>query len=159
MLLSDRVAYCTVPETGESPKSRNALAILNSMRITHVNSETPYKNPAFSQGVVAEGGKTLYIGGQNGILPDGRFADFASQIEQTYSIIIEVLKSVGASQENVVKQTIYVVKGQSIQGGFLASQKVWGNFPTAISVLIVEGLCMPGAGVLVEIDAVAVIEA
>jgi hypothetical protein len=36
---------------------------------------------------------------------------------------------------------------------------VWGNFPTSISVLIVEGLGMPGAGVLVEIDAIAVIDA
>jgi hypothetical protein len=37
--------------------------------------------------------------------------------------------------------------------------KVWGNFPTSISVLIVDGLGMPGAGVLVEIDAIAVIDA
>jgi 2-iminobutanoate/2-iminopropanoate deaminase len=131
------------------------------MKITHVNPDTLHKSPAFSQGVLAEGGKTLYIGGQNGILPDGTLAgkDFASQIEQTYKNIIEILKFVGASQENVVKQTIYVVKGQSIQDGFVAAQKVWGNFPTAISVLIVEGLGMPGAGVLVEIDAVAVVEA
>jgi hypothetical protein len=56
-----------------------------------------------------------------------------------------------------VKQSIYVVKGQSVQEGFAAAQKVWGNFPSAISVLIVEGLGAPGAGVLVEIDAIAVI--
>src|SRR3990172_3587026 len=124
-----------------------------SMKITHVNPDTLHKNPAFSQGVLVEGGKTLYIGGQNGVLPDGSLAgsDFVSQTEQTYKNIIEILKSVGASQENVVKQTIYVVKGQSIQDGFVAAQKVWGNFPTAISVLIVEGLGMPGAGVLIEV--------
>jgi enamine deaminase RidA (YjgF/YER057c/UK114 family) len=131
------------------------------MQITHINPDTLHKNPAFSQGVLVEGGKTLYIGGQNGILPDGSLAgnDFASQTEQAIRNIIEILKSVGASQENVVKQTIYVVKGQSLQDGFVAAQKVWGNFPTSISVVIVEGLGMPGAGVLVEIDAIAVIEA
>ena len=64
----------------------------------------------------------------------------------------------GASQENVVKQTIYIAKGQSIQDGFGAAQKVWGTFPTSISVVTVEGLGMPGAGVLVEIDAIAVID-
>jgi 2-iminobutanoate/2-iminopropanoate deaminase len=130
------------------------------MKITHVNPDTLRRNPAFSQGVVAEGGKTLYIGGQNGFLPDGSLAggDFASQTEQACRNIIEVLKSVGASQRNVVKQTIYVVKGQSIQDGFAAAQRAWGNFPTAISVVIVEGLGMPGSGALVEIDAIAVID-
>ena len=130
------------------------------MKITHVNPDTLYRSPVFSQGVLVEGGKTLYIGGQNGFLPDGSSAgnDLASQTEQACKNILEVLKSVGASQENVVKQTIYVVKGQNIQDGFVAAQKVWGNFPTAISVVTVEGLGMPGAGVLIEIEAVAVIE-
>src|SRR5215213_5180376 len=98
------------------------------MQITHVNPDTVHKNPAYSQGVLAQGGKTLYIGGQNGFLPDGSLAghDLASQIEQTYKNILEILKSVGASQENVVKQTIYVVKGQSVQDGFAAAQKSWG---------------------------------
>jgi 2-iminobutanoate/2-iminopropanoate deaminase len=129
------------------------------MKITHVNPETLHKSPAFSQGVLAEGGKTLYIGGQNGFLPNGSLAgnDLASQTGQAYRNILELLKSVGASQANVVKQTIYVVKGEQIQAGLAAAQKVWGNFPTAISVLFVEGLGAPGAGVLVEIDAVAVI--
>jgi enamine deaminase RidA (YjgF/YER057c/UK114 family) len=131
------------------------------MKITHVNPDTLHKSPAFSQAVLVEGGKTLYIGGQNGFLPDGTLVsnDFAAQIEQTYKNILEILKSVGASQENVVKQTIYIAKGQSIQDGFVAAQKVWGNFPTAITVSIVESLGAPGAGVLVEVDAIAVIDA
>jgi 2-iminobutanoate/2-iminopropanoate deaminase len=37
------------------------------MKITHINPDGLYKSPAFSQAVVAEGGKTIYIGGQNGI--------------------------------------------------------------------------------------------
>jgi 2-iminobutanoate/2-iminopropanoate deaminase len=129
------------------------------MKITHVNPDTLHKNPAFSQGVLAEGGKTLYIGGQNGILPDGSLADkdFAAQTEQAYRNLLEVLRSVGASQENVVKQTIFVAKGQSIQAGFAAAQKVWGPYPTAITVVTVEGLGAPGAGILVEIDAIAVL--
>lgn len=129
------------------------------MNITHINPDTLHKNPAFSQGVLAEGGRTLYIGGQNGFLPDGSLAgrDFAAQTEQVYRNILDVLKSVGASQENVVKMTIYIVKGQSVQDGFAAAQKVWGNFPTAISVLMVEGLGVPGVGVLVEVDAIAVV--
>jgi enamine deaminase RidA (YjgF/YER057c/UK114 family) len=128
------------------------------MKITHINPDELYKSPVFSQAVMAEGGKTLYIGGQNGILPDGTMVGntLASQTEQAYKNILEILRTVGASQENVVKQTIYVVKGQDIQEGFAAAQKVWGNSPTAISFIFVEKLGVPGA--LVEIEAIAVVD-
>jgi 2-iminobutanoate/2-iminopropanoate deaminase len=129
------------------------------MKITHINPDGLYKSPAFSQAVMAEGGKTVYIGGQDGILPDGTMAGdtMAAQTEQALKNILEILKSVGGSQENVVKQTIYAVKGQDIQEGFAAVQKVWGNFPTAVSFIFVEKLGVPGA--LVEIEAIAVIDA
>jgi enamine deaminase RidA (YjgF/YER057c/UK114 family) len=130
---------------------------LNRMKITHINPDGLHKNPAFSQAVVAEGGKTIYIGGQNGVLPDGKMAgdNLASQTEQAYKNMIEILKAVGASQKNVVKQTIFVAKGQNIQDGFAATQKAWGNFPTAISFVFVDSLGVPGA--LVEIEAIAVV--
>jgi 2-iminobutanoate/2-iminopropanoate deaminase len=129
------------------------------MRITHVNPAGLYRSPAFSQAVVVEGGKTLYIGGQNGILADGTLAgdDLVSQTEQAYKNIIEILRAVGASQESVAKLTIYVVKGQNIQDGFAAAQRIWGDFPTAISVSIVESLALPGA--LVEIEGIAAVDA
>jgi 2-iminobutanoate/2-iminopropanoate deaminase len=129
------------------------------MKITHVNPDGLYKSHAFSQAVVAEGGKTIYIGDQNGILSDSTMAGdtLASQTEQAYKNILEILKTVGASQENVVKQTISVVKGQDIREGYAATQKVWGNFPTAISFVFVESLGVPKA--LVEIEAVAVVGA
>ncbi len=89
------------------------------MKITHVNPDGLYKSPAFSQAVVAEGGKTIYIGGQNGLLSDGTMAgdNLTSPTEQAYKNIIEILKTGEASQENVAKQTIYVVKGQDIRDG------------------------------------------
>jgi 2-iminobutanoate/2-iminopropanoate deaminase len=125
------------------------------MKITHINPEGLFQTPAFSQAVVVEGGKTIYIGGQNGILADGKLAgdDLASQTEQVYKNILAILKAVGASQTNVAKLTINVVKGQNIQDGFAAAQKVWGNVPTAITVSMVESLAVPGA--LVEVEAIA----
>ena len=129
------------------------------MKITHLNPDELHKNPAFSQAVVAEGGKTIYIGGQNGILPDGTMAGdtLAAQTERADKNILEILKTVGASQENVVKQTVFVVKGQDIREGFSATQKAWGNFPTALTFAFVESLGVPGA--LVEIEAIAVVNA
>jgi len=127
------------------------------MKITHINPDKLHRNPAFSQAVVDEGGKTIYIGGQNGILPDGTMVGdtLAAQIEQAYKNILEILKTLDASQENVVKQTIFVVKGQDIREGYAATQKAWGNFLTAISFAFVESLGVPGA--LVEIEAIAVV--
>jgi 2-iminobutanoate/2-iminopropanoate deaminase len=129
------------------------------MKITHLNPDELHKSPAFSQAVVAEGGKTIYIGGQNGILPDGTMAGdtLAAQTEQAYKNILAILKTVRASQENVVKQTVFVVKGQDIREGFAATQKAWGNFPTALTFAFVESLGVPGA--LVEIEAIAVVNA
>ncbi len=128
------------------------------MEIMHINPDGLYKSPVFSQAVVAEGGKTIYIGGQNGILPDGKMAGdtLAAQTEQALKNILAILKELGATQENVVKQTLYIAQGQDLREGFAAAQRVWGNFPTAISSVLVESLAVPGA--LVEIDAIAVID-
>jgi 2-iminobutanoate/2-iminopropanoate deaminase len=42
--------------------------------------------------------------------------------------MIEILKTVGASQKNVVKQTIYFAKGQDIREGYAATQNL-AKFP------------------------------
>ena len=59
------------------------------MEINHINPDSLPKSPAFSQAVLATGGKTLYIGGQNGFLREGKLAgpDLASQVEQAYKNI------------------------------------------------------------------------
>ncbi len=130
-----------------------------SMKITHLNPDSLHKNPAFSQAVSVEGAsRMLYIGGQDGVNAEGKLAgdDFATQTEQAYKNLLEVLKAANASQANVLKLTIYVVQGQDIRAGFAAAQKVWGAQPTAVSVLVVSGLAVPGA--LVEIEAIAALE-
>lgn len=128
------------------------------MKLTHINPDNLYKSPVFSQAIVAEGGKTIYIGGQNGILSDGTMAGdtLGIQTEQSLKNILEILKSVGATQENVVKLVIYTAKGQDIREGYAASQKIWGNYPTTITGVFVDSLTVPGA--LVEIEATAVID-
>ena len=129
------------------------------MNITHLNPDTLYKNPVFSQAIVVEGTvKTIYVGGQNGVTTDGAMAgdDLGSQSEQAFKNLLAALRAAGASQENVVKLSIYILQGQDIRPGFAAAQKIWGAHPTTISVLFVTGLANPQA--LVEIEAVAVTE-
>ena len=128
------------------------------MKITHINPDSMLKNPAFSQAVIVEDAeKIVYIGEQNGVDASGVVVgdDLESQTEQALKNVLEVLRSVGATQENVVKQTILVAKGQDIRAGYAAAQRVWGAHPLAITVHIVDGFGIPGA--LVGIEAVCVL--
>ena len=128
------------------------------MQITHHNPDTLHANPAFSQAVSVEGAsRMIYVGGQNGITADGRLAgaDVGAQSEQALKNVLEALKAAGASQKSVVKLNVYVVEGHDINTAFAASRKVWGEYPTAVTVLVVAGLAVPGA--LVEIEAVAAV--
>jgi enamine deaminase RidA (YjgF/YER057c/UK114 family) len=129
------------------------------MQISHHNPEGMHRNPAFSQAVTISGmAKLVYVGGQNGVDASGAVVgdDLASQTEQALRNVLSVLAAVGATQENVVKLNIHIVQGQDVRAGFGAAQKVWGQHATAITVLMVSALGVPGA--LVEIDAVAAVE-
>ncbi len=132
-----------------------------SGKIQHVNPDGLSKNPTFSQVVTTHGkGKTIYIGGQDAVNAEGEIigkGDIALQTEQVMENIRKALSACGASFENLVKLSIYLVQGQDLYSGFQVSQKYLGHLenPPAISVLIVVGLANPDF--LVEIDATAFI--
>ena len=124
------------------------------MTITHINPATLHTNPAFSQATLVEGGRTLYIGEQNGTDSEGTISgDFGAQTRQALSNIIACLTEVGADQSAVAKLTIFFKQGESVQEGLAASGDVWGRFPTAITVIPVPALGRPEA--LVGIEAIA----
>lgn len=125
-------------------------------RTTHVDPAELHRNPAFTQGVIAPAGPTLYVGGQNGTDSDGVLAEgVEAQTTQAMSNVLAVLAAAGTGPEHVLKLTIYLTSGIDPRAAFSASQTVWGNHKTAITVLTVAGLAHPGA--LVEVDAVALI--
>lgn len=129
--------------------------------VQHLNPDGLHKNPAFTQAVVVRGDvRTIYIGGQNAVDVSGSVVgtgDLSAQTEQALRNLETALAAGGAGFEHVIKWTIYVVYGQSVQAGLEAFQKVWGqrSNPPVISVLFVASLANPDF--LVEIDAVAVV--
>jgi enamine deaminase RidA (YjgF/YER057c/UK114 family) len=127
--------------------------------VTHLNPEALPANAAFSYGVRVDGNAdTVYVGGQNGVRPDGTIADgIGAQAEQAFENLQTVLQAAGASLENVVKWTVLAVQGQPLEEGIAAFQNVWGDRPNppAISVAVVAGLANPRF--LVEIEAVAAV--
>jgi enamine deaminase RidA (YjgF/YER057c/UK114 family) len=129
------------------------------MSTRHINPEGLHRSPAFSQAVVVEQpAKTIYIGRQNGVDADGKIVGPAlgEQAVQAFRNIATILESEGASLANIVHSTIATLEGQSFDEGVAAFQQVWNpaDPPPAITVHAVAGL---GPGVLVEIDAVAVV--
>jgi enamine deaminase RidA (YjgF/YER057c/UK114 family) len=129
------------------------------MTVRHINPEGLHRSPAFSQAVVVEQpARTIYIGGQNGVDADGKVVGptVGEQSVQVLRNIATILASEGASLANIVHWRVAVVSGESFDDGVAAFQQVWDRAdpPPAITVHVVAGL---GPGVLVEIDAVAVV--
>jgi 2-iminobutanoate/2-iminopropanoate deaminase len=128
------------------------------MTITHLNPSSMFSSPAFSQGtIVPAGARMVYVGGQNGVGPDGKVVGdtIQAQTEQALRNVLTVLAEAGASQKDVAKLNIHVASGQDINAGYAASAAVWGPHPTAITVLVVPGFAESEK--LVEIDAIAAV--
>jgi enamine deaminase RidA (YjgF/YER057c/UK114 family) len=137
-------------------KSKNVRGEVN-----YINPDDLPKNPAFTNVVTVTGPvKTIYIGGQDAVDSSGAIigkGDLKAQTEQILKNIQVALSAAGARPEHVIKWTIYVLQGQSVQEGYAAFQSVWGNLPNppVITVVFVAGLGHPDF--LAEIDAVAVV--
>ena len=124
------------------------------------NPEGLLQSPVFSQAISVEGaGRTIYIGGQNGVGPDGAVVgdSLAEQTKQILRNVLVILEDAGATPDDVIQWRLAIAEGHSIHEGFGAFQEVWpavANPPT-IAGTIVSALTVPGA--VVEIDAIAVV--
>lgn len=124
------------------------------MTLVHLNPATLVASPAFSQGTLTPNLGLLFVGGQNGVDVEGRMQEgFAAQTAQAYHNVLAVLDAAGCSTADVLKLSIHIVGDVDVAEGLAAARQVWGDQPTAITVLRVHGLARPDA--LVEIEAVA----
>jgi enamine deaminase RidA (YjgF/YER057c/UK114 family) len=128
----------------------------------HINPENLHANPAFTHAVrVPAGADTVYVGGQNGVGPDGTVVGpgLAEQARQALANLRTCLVAAGADLTDVVKWTVLCVQGVPLHEGFAAFGEIWPRAaaPPAITVAMVAGLAVPGA--LVEIEAMAAVPA
>jgi len=85
---------------------------------------------------------------------DGNLLEGAeAQVAQAMRNLIAVLEAAGATQKDVAKLTIYLHPTISGESGFGAALPIWGQNPTAVTVIQVASFARPG--VLVEIEAIA----
>ena len=130
-------------------------------QVEYLSPEGLPQNPAFSNVVTVTGPvRTIYIGGQDAVDANGQIVgvgDIGAQTGQVLANILTALEAAGAGPEHVVKWNVLVVQGQSLQEGFAAFQRVWGqrSNPPVITMAFVSALANPEF--LVEMDAIAVV--
>lgn len=130
------------------------------MEKKRIQPQGMFDSPAYSQGIEVSGvSSTVYIGGQNSVDKDGNIVgkgDFALQCRQALTNVKTVLEAADCTVDNLVKLTIYYVKGNDPRLGFAAFKEVFGlmSIPPVITVIEVLGLAVPDF--LIEVDAVAV---
>jgi enamine deaminase RidA (YjgF/YER057c/UK114 family) len=127
-------------------------------RLSHLNLDGVPSNTAFSQAVlVSEATRIVYVGGQNGIGPDGTIVDGTrAQTVQALRNLEMVLAAAGTTLERVVKWNVLVVPDASLADAVAAFDDVWDGRaePPAITVAVVAALA--NSRFEVEIDAVAI---
>jgi enamine deaminase RidA (YjgF/YER057c/UK114 family) len=128
--------------------------------VSYLNPPELHLNPAFSQVVrIPAGHDLVVVGGQNGVDESGRVVsdDIAGQTRQALRNLQACLTAAGAGAEHIVRWTILIKDGASLQEGFAAFMEVWGQRPNppAITAAIVSDLGVAGA--LLEIEALAAV--
>ncbi len=107
-------------------------------------------------------GRTLYVAGQLGMTPDGKFAgapgDFRAQCTQCFENMKAALESAGARFSDVVKITNYFIDMNHLATFFEVRDKyVNTKAPPASTAVQISKLARDGA--LFEFEAIAVLPA
>lgn len=114
--------------------------------------------PRYSQGILAEGGKLLFIAGQTASDKEGNVVgkgDIEAQTHQVFKNLSAVLKDVGGSLDHLVMTTTYITDRKYREGYNRVRQQYYKkNSPTS-TLVIVTGLASPDY--LIEINGIAVI--
>jgi 2-iminobutanoate/2-iminopropanoate deaminase len=109
----------------------------------------------YSPGVVA--GNLVFVSGQAGREPGtGRLApDVESQTEQVLKNIATILEAAGSSLQHVIRCGVFLVDMREFPKMNHVYARAFGTHRPARTTVEVSGL--PGEGLLVEIDAVAIV--
>ncbi|WP_228561407.1 RidA family protein [Catenulispora pinisilvae] len=133
-------------------------------RSPHEMVNPPELAPAvgFSHAVAAGPGRTVYLGGQAGIHPDGTVDPKATLVEQfdlALANMVTTLTAAGAAPEHLVTVTVFATDAEQYRAALKELGAVWrrhlGKHYPAMAFFEVKGLFDPAA--LVELTGVAVV--
>lgn len=129
---------------------------------TLINPSSLAKPSGYSHGVLAEGGRVLFLAGQTGMDATGCIAhpnNLVAQFGQALSNLKTVLEDAGGAMTDLVKLTIFVTDKQRYRENLKALGEVYRSFAgkhyPAMTLVEVKSLFDDEA--LVEVEGVAVI--
>ena len=114
--------------------------------------------PRYTQGIITEGGKLLFIAGQTASNKEGQVVgkgDIEAQTTQVFENIKAVLEEAGGSLANVVKTTTYITDIKFRSGMHNVRNKYLAKDPPTSTLIVVNGLA--NADYMIEIEAIAVL--
>lgn len=114
--------------------------------------------PRYSQGILNQGGKLLFIAGQTASDKDGNVVgkgDIRAQTEQVYANLKAVLKAASGTIDNLVMTTTYIVDRKYREGYNEVRRRQYKKTPPTSTLVIVKGLASPDY--LIEIAGIAVL--
>lgn len=114
--------------------------------------------PRYSQGILSEGGRLLFIAGQTASDKNGNVVgegDIEAQTHQVLKNIQAVLKEVGGTLDNLVMTTTYITDRKYREGYNRVRMGYYKKSQPTSTLVIVTGLANPAY--LIEINGIAVI--
>ncbi len=126
----------------------------------HVNPPSLLEPVGFSHAVVANAGRTVFLGGQTGHHGDGSLDDdLLAQFQQALRNLVTVIDAVGGRVEDLVSMQVYVTDAATYRSLGRELGQVWraelGRHYPAMALFEVVGLYDPRAQV--ELLATAVL--
>ena len=107
----------------------------------------------FSRAVTAEGGKTVWLGGQTASVPPSN--DFDAQVRDVFASIEKTLKAQGGSLKDMVTMTVFITDGRLGDRLVAIRKEIFKECFPASALITVTGLAVPG--LMVEVQGIAVI--
>ena len=114
--------------------------------------------PRYSQGIMTEGGKVLFIAGQTASDASGNVVgkgDIKAQTRQVFDNIKAVLEAAGGSLDNVVMTTTYITDRKYREGYNEVRRGIYKKDPPTSTLVIVSGLA--NEDYMIEIAGIAVL--
>lgn len=112
--------------------------------------------PRYSQGIVVEGGKLLFVAGQTASDKDGNVVgkgDIEAQTHQVFKNISAVLEEAGGALDHMVMTTTYITDRKYREGYNRVRQQYYKTSQPTSTLVIVTGLANPDY--LIEIAGIA----
>jgi len=111
---------------------------------------------AYSQAVISEGEKIIWLAGQTAGVDPSLAGDFDGQVREVFSRLAKTLEEAGGALKDMVTMTVFITDARFGDRFTQLRKEIFGdNFP-ASALITVAGLARPE--MLVEVQGIAVID-